>query len=243
MRFLKSLVLVLFCIWMRAATAQDTTTLPTDSTVVFHADKVSGLVLVQEHILPDSAVARLRSDEAFWYANMDFRKKAAYKKPQASLFGWLLRQHWFYTLLWFVIISSFIAVLILFLMKSNIQLFHKAPLPLALADDIIPPQTIFDLDYNDALNKAIATSDFNLAVRLYYLQTLVLLSKKNCIAYKEEYTNSDYLHQLHHSEHYVAFKKLTRHFEYAWYGKFPVAPTAFKTIETDFITFKSNMGI
>ncbi len=59
--------------------------------------------------------------------------------------------------------------------------------------------------------------------------------------YKEDLTNSAYEMQLRQSPYYGPFKKLTRHFEYTWYGQFPVSPEVFANIEIDFSTFKNSM--
>jgi hypothetical protein len=89
----------------------------------------------------------------------------------------------------------------------------------------------------------VALKNFRLAVRLQYLQTLVLLSGKGLLQYKEESTNSDYLMQVYATPYYGPFKKLTRHFEYVWYGQFEVGPDAYRNIETDFTTFKNSMDV
>lgn len=233
---------MLFCMTIAVVKAQDTTTAAKDSGAFFHADKVVGAIVLNERAVPDTTVQRLRNDEAFWYANTSIKKKGDSEPHQYSFLQWLFRQAWFYNFLWALITVSFIAVIIVFLMKSNVQLFHKRATPLA-GIETGAQENIFSIHYEEALNKALLQNDFRLAVRLHYLQTLALLSGKNIIHYKDDFTNSDYLLQLRQTSHYTAFKKLTRHFEYAWYGEFTITPTAFKTIEADFAIFKSSMGV
>lgn len=241
MRFLKSWALLLLIV-TATAQAQDTTFAEKDTGSFFHADPKTGVVQNGKR-LPESTLQRLRSDEAFWYANADLKKKAATEKSNASFWQWLFRQTWFFNLIWTVIIGSFIAVIFLFLMKSNISLFRKTARTIAADADPATLQNIFSIDYNIARNEALAQHDFQLAIRLHYLQTLTFLSKEKKVQYKEEYTNSDYLRQLQQTPHYGDFKKLTHHFEYAWYGKFQITPQAYQTIAQDFTTFKHNMGI
>jgi hypothetical protein len=101
----------------------------------------------------------------------------------------------------------------------------------------------FPLIMRPSFKNAIAQKNLRLAVRLHYLETLALLAGKGILQYKEESTNSDYLLQVYPTPHYAVFKKLTRHFEYAWYGQFEVGPDAYRNIETDFATFKNSMAI
>jgi hypothetical protein len=213
-----------------------------DSVFLFDSVAVESIAPVPERAIPDSVLQRLRSDDAFWYANADFKKKTT--EPQDFTFlQRLFRQEWFRTLLWAIIIGAFLFVLILFFTKSNIRLFHRAPAALSTRGEAVLTENIFSIDYKTEISKAVQAGDYRLAIRLYYLQTLKLLSAQNIIQYKEDFTNSDYLLQLRPTSYYTAFKKLTRHFEYTWYGEFYVSADGFKTIETDFSTFKNSMGI
>ena len=257
MRFLKSSGLAFFLIVAFFAHAQDTvvtdTVLPSlpdttytmqgsDSVFLFDSVRPGSLAPFYERAIPDSVVQRLRSDDAFWYANFNFKKKKDPAPNNSSPLS-LLRQSWFRNLLWAVIIVSFIVVLILFLAKSDIRLFHRKPAALQAAGNDALAQNIFTTDYKSEIGKAVAAGNFRLAIRLQYLQALRLLSDHNIIRYKEDFTNSDYLHQLRPTTYYGDFKKITRHFEYSWYGQFNVTADVYKTIETDFSTLQKSMGI
>src|SRR5687767_657904 len=72
--------------------------------------------------IPDSALQKLRKDDAFWYANTAPEKKTetqgrVYKKP-------MYLQQWFRNLVWVVIVASFIGVIIWFLVASDVRLFR-----------------------------------------------------------------------------------------------------------------------
>lgn len=238
-------MLVLLAGVMKAQeTAMDTlaTTVATDSVFIFDTVAASRITMSEERNVPDSVLQRLRSDEAFWYANADFKKAATRQPRNKSPLQLLFGQEWFRTLLWVIITGSFCAVILLFLLKSNITLFRKKPAAIAVETEE-SQETIFSIDYENAVKKAVQAKDYRAAVRYHYLQTLTLLSGKGLITYKEEYTNSDYLMQLRQTPYYSAFKNLTHHFEYAWYGKFAIAPDAFKNIATEFITFKKDMAV
>jgi hypothetical protein len=255
MRVLKSCLLVVLLVAGAGVPAQDISEIESDTSViidtgvtavvkdsVFQFDTITASALsVEAKKIPDSTMQRLRSDDAFWYANATFKKP----EPPRNL-SWLQQlfsQAWFRNLIWAIIVCSFVVVLILFLMKSNIQLFHRKPAALQTSSTSALGENIFSIDYESEIVQAKRAGDLRLAVRLYYLQTLALLSGQHLIQYKEDRTNSEYVAQLRQSPLYAPFKKLTRHFEYTWYGQFPVSPGAFANMETDFSTFKNSMGI
>ena len=65
------------------------------------------------------------------------------------------------------------------------------------------------------------------------------MSEKNIIQYKQDKTNIDYLMQLHTTKHYTNFFRITRNYEYSWYGKFEVSEEAYRIIRNDFDHFEN----
>lgn len=196
----------------------------------------------QSHYLPDSVVERLKKDEAFWYANLAPKQKEEKKQEAAPPAGepFFVKQ-WFRTLIWILIIGGFIAVLIWFLIASDVRLFRKKPSIIHSVSDDELPEDIFSISYERELDQALANKNFRLGVRLMYLHILKLLADKDFIEYKIERTNSDYLAQLYNSEYYKDFFLLTRHFEYVWYGKFSLSDTAFEAIRQEYLTLKNRL--
>ena len=230
---------------VHAQEENDTQNSASERDSIFYFDSIPATQFVKptERVIPDSLLERLRRDEAFWYANTAFKKKRIENNtPRSSFLQQLIAQSWFRQLLWFLMIGSFCGVLLLFLSKSNISLFRTTPKLLVETKDV-DYKTIFSIPYETEISKAILAGDYRSAIRLYYLQMLTLLSDKKKITYKEEFTNSDYLSQLYNTPYYTSFKMLTRHFDYAWYGRFLISPEAFNNIEAEFKTFKNNMDI
>jgi hypothetical protein len=143
--------------------------------------------------------------------------------------------------LWIIIVGAFIAVLVWFLIASDIKLFRKKAKTFQSPDDITITEDIFSINYEEELQKAIVDQNYRLGVRLMYLHVLRLLSEKNIIEYKIERTNSDYLLQLFNTSYYKDFFRLTRNFEYVWYGKFDISPAAFEIIRQDHSKIKSRL--
>lgn len=188
------------------------------------------LVIHQRH-LPDDQLKKIKGQKAFWYANATIKKD---KKRNEKEYIPLLQRSWFQTLLWLVIIGGFAGALMWWL-AGNKGLFRKKNEVLATGDETGEmPEDIFAINYQREIEKAAASGNYRLAVRLMYLRLLKNLSDKNIIRYKQDKTNFDYLLQLHPTPYYKQFFRLTRHYEYSWYGHFDVAEDTYSIIRGDF---------
>jgi hypothetical protein len=189
--------------------------------------------------ISENKLNELRKDEAFWYADKTpKRQKPPEVKPGKTPF---FLQEWFRVLLWVVIIGAFLAVLVWFLIASDVRLFRKKPKALDKEVDIALSEDIFAINYEQELQKAISNNNFRLGVRLMYLHILRMLSDGGIIQYKIEKTNSEYLAQLYNTSYYKKFFRLTRNFEYVWYGQFNISGEAFQIIQQDYNNLKSQV--
>jgi hypothetical protein len=201
-------------------------------------DPITDTRPVEERQISKSELEKVRSDGAYWYANLAPERKEEKPKPgftDSTLFK---------TIFWILLIGAFVALLIWFLATSNIRLFQRKSKPLAVGSEETEELTedIFEMNFEREIEKALAAQNYRLAVRLYYLQTLRRLSDRGLINYSHEKTNSDYLFQLAGSHHYRSFFRITRNFEYVWYGKLDVSRELFAIIQKDFTSFKQQMG-
>ena len=104
-------------------------------------------------------------------------------------------------------------------------------------EDELITEDIFAINYQKEIDKAEANANYRLAIRLMFLRLLKVMAEKNIIQYKQDRTNLDYLLQLHPTVYYNNFFRITRNYEYSWYGKFEVAEKAYKVIRNDFDQF------
>jgi hypothetical protein len=142
---------------------------------------------------------------------------------------------WFKTLLWIITIIGFAAIVGWYLASSNVGFFRKKDKK--TADTVIDeemPEDIFAINYQKEIDKAAADGNFRLAIRLQYLRLLKQMAERNIINYKQDKTNFDYMVELQPSSHYNHFFRITRNYEYSWYGKFDVSNEAYRIISTDF---------
>lgn len=194
--------------------------------------------------LPDSAISKMRQDDAFWYANAVFNKNKE-KKDKGKDSGAipLSEQTWFQTMLWLIIIGGFAAFIMIYLANSNIRLFRRKPKSIADAsEDEAATDDIFAINYPKEIEKAIDRSNYRFAVRLMFLRLLKQLSEKNIIQYSQDKTNLDYLLQLNPTNYYRDFFRITRNYEYSWYGQFDISSEKFSVIKNEIEKFEQRLG-
>ncbi|MGZ3880922.1 MAG: DUF4129 domain-containing protein [Flavisolibacter sp.] len=199
----------------------------------------------------DADLKKIKSDKDYWYVNtVPPRNRQKSTSPGVNQKGekeaddqprGVFNIGWLNTVFWILLIAGFVALLTWFLSTANIRLFRKkAKNEEEAQEDAVTD--IFHLDFDRDIQKAIDARDYTLAVRLMYLQTLRVLSDRNLINYSHEKTNSDYLFQLASTAYYKPFFRLTRSFDYIWYGQFPLSEDSFTAIRNDFTSFKQQLS-
>lgn len=99
-------------------------------------------------------------------------------------------------------------------------------------------ENIYAIDFEFEIEKATEQQNYRLAVRLLYLKAIKQLSDANLIHWELAKTNSIYINELNNTDQRLAFKLLTRQFEYVWYGELTIDAQVFKKISTLFANFK-----
>jgi hypothetical protein len=102
-------------------------------------------------------------------------------------------------------------------------------------------EDINSISFEDAIKQAIDRKDYRLAVRLLYLQTLKKLSDNGYINWQLNKTNSDYFSEVENKPWQSIFKKLTRIFEYTWYGEMNVGNEQFQELQAEFQQFNNQL--
>jgi hypothetical protein len=199
---------------------------------------------LEKRNIPASEVKKMQEDEDFWYANQELKKEKEKNDEDggSGRVSWF-EASWVKTLLWLIIIGGFAVAIILFLSESNIRLFRKKVTAITGEKQDEETEDIFEINYRERIDKAVREGNYRLAVRLMFLQMLKTMSGKNIIQYKQDRTNFDYLLQLHNTRHYQDFFRLTRSYEYTWYGNFPVNDEAWQLIKNDFEKFNNMISV
>jgi len=93
---------------------------------------------------------------------------------------------------------------------------------------------IHETDLERFLREALASSNWPLAVRLYFLQTIKQLSEKGVIVWSKEKTNRDYLREMRSHRLSTQFRDTTRQYERVWYGNQEISAADFALLEPEF---------
>ncbi len=186
--------------------------------------------------IPDSIVQSLKSDPDFWYADHVFKKNTPKKRNTSG-------RKALEVILWLIIIGGFTAFVMWYLANSNIGLFQKKNRKIAFEESDAETEDIFAINYQKEIDKAILNGNYRYAIRLMYLRLLKDLSDKNIIRCKQERTNFDYLLQLSSTSYYHDFFRVTRNYEYSWYGQFEVDQEKFNIMRNDFLNFERKVNI
>lgn len=73
-------------------------------------------------------------------------------------------------------------------------------------------------DLDGALNRAMKTKDYRAAIRILYLILLRDMQAKEWIEFRKDKTDMEYVMEMKGRQEQTPFLRLTRDFEYAWYG-------------------------
>ena len=96
---------------------------------------------------------------------------------------------------------------------------------------------IHEIDFNAEIDRAIAAGNYRLAVRLFYLYSLKRLDERDVISWMPEKTNQAYLAEITDPDQRSQFGRLTRQFEFVWYGEFFIDKAHFNQVKLDFDRF------
>jgi hypothetical protein len=182
--------------------------------------------------------AALHEDDAFWYANENFRRETDQElKGETPFFARDLVQ----AILWTIIIGGFIVFMFVYLKNSQVRLFRKS-VAIDHDESSLDTSDIFSVNYESEIEKAAGSGNYRLAVRLMFLRLLRNMSGRKLIQYKQDSTNFDYLLQLRSGQYYQEFFRLTRNYEFTWYGQFDIDPGKYRIIKSEFDQFENKLA-
>ncbi len=187
--------------------------------------------------VPADHIDDLKQSPDFWYAD----EAQPGKKKKARSRGWLSGEG-VQNVILIITILAFVVLLGLFLANSNINFIRRSKKILSNVDDPgVITEDIFQIDYDREIRQAVGNNQFRPAVRLMYLRLLKQLADRGLISYHKDQTNADYLQQLSRGPYYKDFFRLTREYEYSWYGLFEIDRDTFGVIQRDFDSFTAKM--
>ncbi len=141
----------------------------------------------------------------------------------------------------YLILVVAVILVILVLLKSNIRGIIYGKHGESFTKFKIIEEDINKIDFEKRILDAISNKDYRLAVRLYYLKILKVLSDKKIIDWQTNKTNSTYVNEIKKIELQNHFERITSIFEWIWYGEFPIDEPNFVKVQEIFVDFKSNI--
>ncbi|UHG91690.1 DUF4129 domain-containing protein [Spirosoma oryzicola] len=167
------------------------------------------------------------------------------ENPVARFFYWLytklmrfLRSDAYQNVWQYVILAGVAGFVVYLLMKAEVLgfLFPKKAQTSTLAYENLS-ENIHAINFDAAIDEAVGQRNFRQAVRLLYLQTLKRLTDPGLIHYKPDKTNQHYINELAKTPLQTDFERLTRQFEFIWYGDFPIDEHQFTLLRKAFGDF------
>jgi Domain of unknown function (DUF4129) len=140
---------------------------------------------------------------------------------------------------WFFIIGGICLIAFLiyrFIGEGNV--FGTKSRKIAVGSDEIDLENIEEnlekAELDPIISKAIATKNFPLAIRLYYLAILKELTLAGAIKWKKDKTNRIYVQEMQPHPLMENFRQVTTIFERVWYGDTPLDEVGFEQIQPSF---------
>ncbi len=193
---------------------------------------------------------QLTSDKAFGYKNdieampvvpkpeENFKPLEEFLKVLGSIFGsgvWTV-------LLWIIIIATVGYMIYIVALNKNNFMFARKKKSIASADDTGDNEDFALTDWEHLTQQAVCNNDLRMATRYRYMWLLQLLQEKQLIQYREDKTNFEYYSELSASQIKQPFKKLSRQYEFAFYGNYVPTTTAYNDYAATFNTVKQQLG-
>lgn len=195
--------------------------------------------------LPANALKKYRDEEEFNYKQQRPEGISIWERFWAWLYGRGTATNKVITvlvkiLLWGFCIFVLVYAILKFTGMSGIGLFAGNRKSDALGYTVTEDD-IYGIDFPDSINEATGKKNYRLAIRLLYLQTLRRLADLEMIRWKLNKTNDVYAQELAGTNYYKDFAWLTRAYDYAWYGDFPVQEEQFTEVQQYFQNFQRQL--
>ena len=173
--------------------------------------------------VPVNKINQYRNDNDFKY----------FKKEQAGDSFWALLWYYLIKFLDFIfsnegatpyvrniIFALLITLIIIRLFRADFSWVFGKNKNIGYTGNIYISEDIRNIDFDKKISQAIMSADYRPAIRLLYLKLLDILDKAGFINWMPGKTNKRYLYELSDPELIELFKKLSRIYEYSWYGHF-----------------------
>ena len=141
----------------------------------------------------------------------------------------------------YILLGTLVVLLIRFFLKVNSRNIIYGEQKLSEIKFTDEEQIIKNEDINALIAEAVKQKDYRLAIRYYYLLAIKELSENNIIEWQQQKTNEDYIKEIKTTILQNQFGKITRIYDYVWYGEFEVDALKFENLKLDFINLNNKV--
>ncbi|MEO9852016.1 MAG: hypothetical protein ABJH72_18285 [Reichenbachiella sp.] len=101
---------------------------------------------------------------------------------------------------------------------------------------------VLETDWQQLIGKAVANQQFNVAIRLHFLQLLQSLNSVNQIEWNKSKSIRDYQRELS-AQYNQGFVALARYYQYSWFGDVQIDESHFNQMQDEFNSFNSSLNV
>ncbi len=193
---------------------------------------------------------QLTSDKAFGYKNDRENLQASQQQYNPGFFQKMFKavaaffnQGYGNILFWMLVAGVLIYVVYRLASGKGSFLFARANRQVNADATIKAEEDISSANWELLIQQAAAANDIRLVVRYSYMRLLQILQKRNLIQYHTGKTNYEYYQELSNTVYKLPFRQLSRQYEYAWYGGYPLSDAAYEDYIALFNNVKSQLGV
>lgn len=140
----------------------------------------------------------------------------------------------FFRIIPYILLVLLLLLLIKFFLNVNSRAIINAKKNQALVSLSEEEHIIKNEDIQQLIQNALTDKNYRLAVRYYYLYILQLMTEKELITWELQKTNDDYLNEIKKQDLKQPFTKITRLYDYIWYGNFDIDEAKYSRAEAAF---------
>ena len=180
-----------------------------------------------------------KNDKAFTYK---IEKQKPIKRPNLSFLKWIFKILSFGVLkfiLYALVAIAIFYILYTIIIQSEFNYFIRRK-NTSKAETASWENVADFTDWDIALQKALDITDYRLATRIMYLETLQTLHLAQLIKYEQEKTNWEYVTELGDTTFKKPFTLFTKYFDYVWYGNFVMTNENFEEIKNIYTLIKQS---
>lgn len=141
----------------------------------------------------------------------------------------------------YLLLALLVFILIRFFMNANANATENGSQQKAYVGLSEEEHIIKNEDIQVLIQKALDAKNYRLAVRYSYLYMLQLMSEQEVIDWQLQKTNHDYENEIQKPDLKKAFSKITRLYDYVWYGDFDINESQYRQAEIIFSTVQKTL--